>query len=531
MSLRAPWRPMVAVAAAQMLMAFGFNALVVSIGGIVETFGTPATSVGTAIVVYSLAVAGFIMLGARLGQRLGPRRAFVLSTALFGAAMALVALAPDVRVLIAAQGLAGLAAAVLVPSLVVLIAAHYEGRQRAEALGYLGGAQALAGVLAFLIAGSLGATVGWRYAFGLLVLLALATLALSPSLASVPARRDTAIDVPGALLVAGAVGSISVGFDKLNHWGIGLARPAAPFDVFSLSPAPFLVLLGVVLGQAFFARAARRRAAGRAPLVALEVLDPPASRVAVGAMLGIVTLESAAAFLVPLYVQIVQGRSSLATAFAMMPFSLSMLASAVLVVRLFERHPPRRIARAAFVVMAAGLAFLAAVVRNDWSTPPVVLGLVVTGLGVGSLATLLFDVLVSGSPPQLAGDAGSLRGTANNLGAAVGTALVAALVVTVLEARIHRALEASPTLTPAFLQQVNIDEVGFVSNERLREALASAAVPPEQAREALAINEAARLTALKAAFLLLAALSLLAIVPAGRLPGRPPGAGPGDGRA
>jgi hypothetical protein len=64
--------------------------------------------------------------------------------------------------------------------------------------------------------------------------------------------------------------------------------------------------------------------------------------------------------------------------------------------------------------------------------------------------------------------------------------------------------------------------VGFVSNERLREALVSAAVPPEQAREALAINETARLTALKAAFLLLAALSLLAIVPAGRLPGRHP---------
>jgi MFS family permease len=522
---------MVVVAMAQILMASSFNALVVSIGGIVETFETPATSVGTAIVVYSLAVAGFIMLGAKLGQRLGARRVFVASTALFGAAMALVALAPSVQLLIAAQGLAGLAAAALVPSLVVLIAAHYEGRQRAQALGYLGGAQALAGVLAFLVAGSLGATVGWRYAFGLLVLLALATLALSPSLADVPARPDTAIDVPGALLAAGAVGSVSVGLDKLNHWGIGLARPAAPFDVFALSPAPFLVLLGVVLGQAFFARAARRRAAGRAPLVALEVLDPKASRVAVGAMLGVVTLESAAAFLVPLYVQVVQGRSSLATAFAMMPFSLSMLASAVLVVRLFERHPPRRLARAAFVVTASGLAFLAVVVRNDWSTPPVVLGLVVTGLGIGSLATLLFDVLVSGSPPELAGDAGSLRGTANNLGAAVGTALVAALVVSVLEARVHRALEASPTLTPALLQQANVDEIDFVSNERLREVLAAAEVPPDEAREALAINEAARLTALKASFLLLAALSLLAIVPAGRLPGRLPGAGPGDGRA
>ena len=129
---------MFVVAMAQVLMAFSFSALVVSIGGVVASFDAPATRVGTAIVVYSLTVAAFIMLGAKIGERLGAKRVFLASVALFGAAMGLVAVSPTVSVLIAAQGLAGLAAAALVPTLVVLIASHYEGRQRAQALGWLG---------------------------------------------------------------------------------------------------------------------------------------------------------------------------------------------------------------------------------------------------------------------------------------------------------------------------------------------------------------------------------------------------------
>jgi len=127
----------------------------------------------------------FIMLGAKIGERLGAKRVFLASVALFGAAMGLVAVSPTVGTLIAAQGLAGLAAAALVPTLVVLIASHYEGRQRAEALGWLGASQAMAGVLAFLVAGILGTWTSWRYSFALLVVLAAATLLTSSVLASI----------------------------------------------------------------------------------------------------------------------------------------------------------------------------------------------------------------------------------------------------------------------------------------------------------------------------------------------------------
>ena len=128
-----------------------------------------------------------------------------------------------------------------------------------------------------------------------------------------------------------------------------------------------------------------------------------------------VALEAALNFSVPLYIQIVQGRSPLATAIAMMPFNLTVFFTAMLIVNLYDRLTPRQIGRYGFMLCTIGLVWLAFVVRNDWSEVPVLLGLVLFGIGQGSLVTLLFNVLVTASPKELAGDVGSLRGTTQNL--------------------------------------------------------------------------------------------------------------------
>src|SRR5271169_4277455 len=85
--LQTSWLPMIVIAMAQILMSFNVNALPVSIGGIVASFDTPPTTVGTAIVTYSLFVAGFVMLGAKIGALFGSRRVFQAMVVLFGAAM------------------------------------------------------------------------------------------------------------------------------------------------------------------------------------------------------------------------------------------------------------------------------------------------------------------------------------------------------------------------------------------------------------------------------------------------------------
>ncbi len=171
-AVKASWLPMLIIALAQIQMGFNVSALPVSIGGIVEDFDTSPSSVSTALVVYSLAVAGFVMLGAKLGKLIGARLAFQIGVIFHGLAMVGMALSTSAAMMIQMQAIAGLAAAMLVPSLVVLIANHYKGAQQSQSLGLLGAAQAIAGVLAFLVIGVLGTLLSWRYGFALIVVIA-----------------------------------------------------------------------------------------------------------------------------------------------------------------------------------------------------------------------------------------------------------------------------------------------------------------------------------------------------------------------
>jgi predicted MFS family arabinose efflux permease len=433
---------------------------------------------------------------------------------------------PSAALMITAQGLCGASASVIVPSLVALIAENYHGQQQATAIGALGSARAAAGVLAFLIGGILGTYIGWRPAFGILIAASAIVFLLSFQLKPDQGRSDVQIDLPGVVLAATAIILISFGFNNLNRWGLGVAGPNAPFNLLGLSPAPIMIVLGVVLGQAFLMWTHRRQAAGKTPLLALSVIDSPQERAAVYAMFSVVALEAMLNFSVPLYIQIVQGRSPFATAIAMLPFNLTVFFAAMLIVKLYGRLTPQQIGRYGFMLCAAALLWLAYVVRNDWSEVPVLFGLILFGIGQGSLVTLVFNVLVTASPKELASDVGSLRGTTQNLAAAVGTAVAGALLVGLLSAAVLRNLAENPVLTPEIQSQVDLDSINFVSNDGLQTVLERTTATPQQVAEAVRINTESRLRALKIGLLIMAGIALLTIFPAGQLPNYIPGESP-----
>jgi hypothetical protein len=228
-------------------------------------------------------------------------------------------------------------------------------------------------------------------------------------------------------------------------------------------------------------------------------------------------------FSVPLYIQIIQGRTPIETAIAMLPFNLTVFFAAMLIVRFYRTFTPRQIGRYGFMICTVALLWLAWVVRNDWSALAVLVGLVAFGIGQGSLVTLVFNVLVTASPKELASDVGSLRGTTQNLAAAVGTAVAGALLVTLLSSVVLSKLSGNPVLTPQVQSEIDLDSINFVSNDRLLSIMQGTSATPEQITEAVRINGEARLRALKIGLLIIAGLSLLAIFPAGRLPDYKPG--------
>ncbi len=521
--VRASWAPMVGLFFAQTLMSFNVAALPVSIGGMVDEFGVPPTTASTAIVVYGLAVAALVMVGAKLGQRVGWVLIFRIVVVTFAVSSLMMLLGPSISWIIAAQVVAGASAAIIVPSLVALIAENYRSRQQATAVGSLGSARAISGVTAFFVGGALGTLVGWRPVFAVVLGIAVLVFALSFRLRGDRGDPGITIDLVGAVLIGLAIVSLTLGFNNLGGWGLLEATDDAPFSIVGISPAPLLVVVGVVLGQAFFLWTRRRTRRGKAPLVSLAVLGRGSERAAVYAMFIVVALEAALNFTVPLYIQVVQGRTPFDTSIAMMPFNLTVFITATLIVRFYGRFDPRTIGVSGFVLTTAALVWLSFVVSNNWETLPTILGLFVFGVGQGALVTLVFNVLVTAVPKTLAGDVGSIRGTTQNLASAVGTAVSGALLVGILSANLAQALMENTYLPDELVEEVSLENANFVSNDQLRGVLDATEATPSQIDEFVRINEQARLAALRMGLLALAGVSALAIVPAARLPRYRPG--------
>ncbi|HEY2474707.1 MAG TPA: MFS transporter [Candidatus Cybelea sp.] len=519
----ASWLPLVIVMLCQVQLSF--NAFNVSISGITHDLNIPATSVGTALTTGTFAMACFILVGAKIGAKIGIRRAFQIGVVIPAISAAVIAVAVNGPMLFVAQAVSGASVALSAPALTVLIASNYRGRQQAQAVGFLASAIPLAQVVSLLIAGYLASTVGWRWSFWLLAAIGVVNFTASWLLKPLPPQHDLAIDVRGAILSSIAILCISFGFSGLESWGALLATPSAPFNVLGVSPVPLLLILGVIFAQAFFAWTRRRMDAGQPALFSLEVLNTSQKRATVWCMAMMLFVGTATSFLLPLYMQVVQGLSGFSTSLSIVPYTLSIFVANTLVVRLYDRFTPSQIARTAFIVVAAALMLLAFAIRNDWSQFVIVIGLVTLGLAQGCIVALVFNTLLGASPKELAGDVGAWRGLTHNVSGSVGIAVGNTVAVFVLATLISSNLSGNTIITPGLQSQLNFDNVNFITNDQLSAVLSKRAATPEQISEAVRINSEVRLRALRTTLLLLGALALLAIVPAGRMPGRaPPGA-------
>jgi MFS family permease len=495
-----------------------FNAWNVSINGITADLGIPPTAVGTALTTGTFAMASFVLLGAKLGAKIGVRLAFQIGVIIPALAALLIATAQNGGTLIAAQFLSGMAIAIAAPALTVIIASNYHGRQQGQAIGFLASAIPLAQVVSILIAGVFASTIGWRWSFLTVATIGAVNFLLSWKLGVIPAQKGLVIDGRGAVLSSVAVLLLSVGFTGLNAWGLLEASPNAPFSILGLSPVPFLLVVGVVFFQWFFRWTRGRMDDGRVPLFSLDVLKSNKERAVTYCMAIMLFVGTAASFLLPLYMQTVQGFSGIKTSLSIIPYTISIFIANTLVSRLYDRFSPGQIARVCFVIVAAAMSLLAFTIKNDWGQVVIVIGLVTLGLAQGCIVALVFNTLLTAAPKELAGDVGAWRGLTHNLSGSAGIAVATALAVGFLGFGVARDAAANPVITPELSAQVNLDRINFLTNDQLEAVVAQTDATAEQKAAAITIFEDNRLAALRATMLILALMALLAVVPAGRMP-------------
>lgn len=514
------WLPLIVVVLTQIQASFAVNALTVSMAGITEDLSTAATSIGTAITAGTFAMAAFILLGAKVGARFGTRGVFQIAVGIHAAAMAAVAFSTSPAMLFIAQASSGAVIALIAPALTVFIATNYQGDRQAKAIGLLAAAIPLAGVLALLLAGWFAETIGWRWSFALMVALGAVNILLSFGVKKVPAQRDLSIDWAGAFLAAGSIVLLSFGFSGLNSWGVWEATAQSPFDVLGVSPAPLLIILGLVGGAAFFAWVSRRQKARRSRIFDLRVLATGSELAVTACMAIMLFVGTAANFLIPLYMQMVQGLTGIQTSFSIIPYTLSIFLASTFVAYLYRLFPPRILAAAGFVVVASALTLIAFTIRGDWGQVFVVGGLILLGLGQGAIVALVFNTLLSSAPKELAGDVGAWRGLVHNLAGSIGIAVASAFAVGILAASVQAAAEEHPEISSSLISEINFNNADFLTNDALEQRLSETSATPSEIEAGVEINADARLRSLQLSLLGLAALALLAIAPATRMPGR-----------
>ena len=229
-------------------------------------------------------------------------------------------------------------------------------------------------------------------------------------------------------------------------------------------------------------------------------------------------------FTIPLYLSVALGLSAIDTGLKIMPLSITLLIAAVGIPRFFPNASPRRVVQAGLLAMFAGIVVLFAAIDVNAGAEIVTVPLLLTGLGIGALASQLGAITVSAVPDELSPEVGGVQNTATNLGASIGTALAGSLMIAFLTTSFLTGIEQNTAVPAEVSAQANVElaaGVPFVSDADLQDALDRAGVSPDVSQAVVDENEEARLDGLRAALAILALMAVIALFFSGRIPTEP----------
>jgi MFS family permease len=509
------------LASAQFLMALDTSVMNVSIATVAADVGTTVTGIQTAITMYTLVMAAFMITGGKIGQIIGRKRAFAIGAVIYGCGSLTTALAPSLPVLMFGWSLLeGLGACLILPAIVALVASNFEREARPRAYGLIASAAAIAVAAGPLIGGLFTTYASWRWVFAGEVLIVIVILLMTRKIADTPADHGVKLDLVGTALSAAGLGLIVYGILRSGSWGFIKPKPNAP-EWFGLSPVIWLITGGACVLLLFMSWEDRLIAQGKEPLINLPRLRNPVLRGGLIAFMFQYLLQAGLFFVVPLYLSVALGLSAIATGVRLLPLSITLLVAAVGVPRLFPNASPRFVVRAGFLALFAGITVLVVLLENGAGPEIVTWPMLLAGLGVGALASQLGAITVSSVPDERSGEVGGLQNTVTNLGASIGTALAGAVLISALTASFFANIADNPDVPDRVVSQAEVSltsGVPFLSDKDLEAALDEANVPPRIADSIVEDNADARIDGLRAALAVLALLSILAVIAGRRLP-------------
>jgi EmrB/QacA subfamily drug resistance transporter len=416
------WRALVVTLAGGFMILLDVSIVTVAIPSIEQGLGTSASGVQWVVSGYPLTFGLALVAGGRLGDAFGRRNMYLIALSGFIATSVLAGLAPSLTVLVIARLLQGLVAGMVTPQNGGLIQDLFRGPERGRAFGLFGAtvgvSTALGPVIGGFILGVAGEPDGWRWVFLVNLPFGLLTLVLAMVLVPrIPKRTTRAdIDLVGILLLGLAV--------------LALMFPVVLSDSDGIRRFWWLFLVAVPLGWAFVRWERRRVREERAPLLDMRLFTETRGYASGSTLAAVYFVGFSGIWLVfAVYFQTDLGLSPLESGLAVTPFSLGSAVSAWVAGRLVARwgHWVTATGLALMVVGLAAVAVLGFVVEKDSLMLAIAFPLLVAGVGGGAVISPNTTLTLACVPTNMSGVASGVLQTGQRLGAAVGTAALAAV--------------------------------------------------------------------------------------------------------
>jgi EmrB/QacA subfamily drug resistance transporter len=406
------WKALAFIALAQLMVVHDATIVNIALPSAQRDLGISTADRQWVITAYALAFGGLLLFGGRIADLWGRKRTFVTGLVGFAVASALGGAAANPAVLFGARALQGAFGALLAPAALSLLAVMFaDGKERAKAFGIYGAIAGGGGALGLILGGLLTEYLDWRWTF--YVNIPFAVIAVLGALAVIHeparARNRSALDIPGVLLATLGLVSLVYGF---TH---------AETDGWTDAVTVGLFVASAVLLAAFVAVESRVRS----PLLPLRVvLDRNRGGVYLSLGLAVIAMFGLFLFLT-YYLQIIKGYSPVRTGVAFLPMIAGMITGSTQIgARLMTRIPPRLLLGPGFLLAAVGMLLLSRLQVDSSYASLILPAEIMLGLGLGTAFMPAMSLATLGVKPQDAGVASAMVNTSQQVGGAIGTALL-----------------------------------------------------------------------------------------------------------
>src|SRR3954468_19613818 len=428
------------LAAAMFVLVVDTSLMNVSISAVVKDLGTTVSGVQSSIALEALVSAAFILIGSKIGDLVGRKRAFVVG--LLGYAVGAIAMTLAqglVPVIIFWAVIGGIGASLLLPSMQSLIHGNFSGTAQKQVYALVGASAAIAAAVGPLLGGFITTFLSWRVGFLLEVVVIAVVLSGMGRIKDVPYTGSRAVDWVGSALSVAGMGGLVLGILVWQEGGEAVGLLLA------------IGALGLV-GLALWLR--RRKRAGKAALIDPGLFTSKLFRFGVSGQLLQQIALGGTMIVLPIFLQMVLEYNALQAGLSLAPLSLSMFAIALLAGRRAGRRRPSTIVRWGFAMLTAGLVLLLPLVPRATSGWFLVVPLLIAGCGLGLLVSQLNNYTLSPVSDERVSEAAGVNSAAGSLGLSFGRASAGAIMLPALSTAFTSRAEDSAVLSPAEQQQV-----------------------------------------------------------------------------